>query len=264
LTGALDLLGKLDPKARKVAILHEKDLFSTEVVSALKVYAESKGYQIILHEGYDSGTRDFAPLIAKIPQGVEAVMGGGHFADSQALARQIYDKGVKAKMVALLVAPPEPRFADLGEAAVGVIGPSQWEPLAKYSPDAAQAAGLEWYGPTIPDFVRTYRTKYKKWPSYHSAGGYVAGLLLQKAIQTAGSTDTAKIQATLDKLDLLTFYGRLKFGQDPKSHGLQIGHEMIYTQWQKDAQGKLISLLLNQIVWPEAAKTAEAVLYPLQ
>jgi branched-chain amino acid transport system substrate-binding protein len=55
----------------------------------------------------------------------------------------------------------------------------------------------------------------------------------------------------------------VKFDQDPTSHGLQIGHEMIYTQWQKDAQGKLISLLLNQIVWPEAAKTAEAVLYPL-
>lgn len=263
LTGALDLLGKLDPKARKVAILHEKDLFSTEVVTALKVYAESKGYQIILLEGYDSGTRDFTPWIAKIPQGVEAVMGGGHFADSQALARQIYEKGVKAKMVALLVAPPEPRFADLGEAAVGVIGPSQWEPLAKYSPEAAQAAGLEWYGPSIRDFVRPYKAKYKKEPSYHSAGGYVAGLLLQKAIQTAGSTDTVKVKATLDKLDLLTFYGRLKFDQDPKSHGLQIGHEMIYTQWQKDAQGKLISLLLNQIVWPEAAKTAEAVLYPL-
>ncbi|MBM4294485.1 MAG: branched-chain amino acid ABC transporter substrate-binding protein [Deltaproteobacteria bacterium] len=263
LTGALDLLGRLDPKARKVAILHEKDLFSTEVVNALQVYAESKGYQIILLEGYDSGLRDFAPLIAKIPPGVEAVMGGGHFADSQALARQVYEKNVKAKMVALLVAPPEPRFSDLGEAAVGVIGPSQWEPLAKYSPEAAQAAGLEWYGPSIRDFVRAYKAKYKKEPSYHSAGGYVAGLLLQKAIQTAGSTDTAKIQAALDKMDLLTFYGRVKFDQDPKSHGLQIGHEMIYTQWQKDAQGKLVSLLLNQIVWPEAAKTAEAMLYPL-
>jgi len=64
------------------------------------------------------------------------------------------------------------------------------------------------------------------------------------------------VKEALDKMDLLTFYGRLKF-DTAKDHGLQIGHEMIYTQWQKDAQGKLV----NQIVWPEAFRTAEAKLY---
>ena len=44
LTGAVDLLGKLDPKAKKIAIIHEKDKFSTDVVNGLKKYAEEKGY----------------------------------------------------------------------------------------------------------------------------------------------------------------------------------------------------------------------------
>ncbi len=257
LTGALDLLAKMDPAAKKLAIIHEKDKFSTDVVNALKAYAESKGYQVALFEGYEPGTTDFAPFINKIPAGTDAIMGGGHFADTSTFAKQLHEKGVKAKMVALLVAPPEPKFAELGEAAVGVIGPSQWEPLAAtYSAETAQKLNLPWVGPSVADFNQAYKAKYKEDPSYHSAGGYVAGLLLGEAIKLAGSTDTAKVKEALDKMDLLTFYGRIKF-DTAKEHGLQIGHDMIYTQWQKDAQGKLI----NQLVWPEAFKTSEAKLY---
>ena len=257
LTGAIDLLGKLDPQAKKVAVVHEKDKFSTDVVNALKTYAEGKGCQVVLFEGYEPGTTDFAPFINKIPPGVDAVMGGGHFADTSTFAKQLFEKGVKAKMVALLVAPPEPKFAELGEAAHGVIGPSQWEPQAKYTPEAAKAAGMEWVGPTVANFVAAYKARFKEEPSYHSAGGYVAGLLLQDAITKAGSTDTAKVKAVLDGINIMTFYGHLKFDATPKDHGLQVGHEMIWTQWQKDATGKLVS----QVVWPEKSKTATAVFY---
>ena len=67
LTGAVDMLAKLAPAAKKVAIIHEKDKFSTDVVNALKAYATSKGYQIVLFEGYDKDTTDFAAFINKIP-----------------------------------------------------------------------------------------------------------------------------------------------------------------------------------------------------
>jgi len=256
LTGALDLLGKLDPSAKKVAIVHEKDKFSTDVVNALKAYGETKGYQIALFEGYDSGATDFAPFINKIPPDTQAVMGGGHFADTSTFAKQLFEKGVKAKMVALLVAPPEPKFAELGDAALGVIGASQWQPEAKYSEDAAKKAGVEWFGTSVADFDKTYKAKFKEEPSYHSAGGYVAGLIIEYAIKKSGSTDTAKVKEVLDGMNLMTFYGHLKFDNTPKAHGLQVGHEMVYTQWQKK-DGKLV----NQIVWPEAAQTAKAINY---
>ena len=257
LTGALDLLAKLDPNAKKVAIINEKDKFSTDVVTATKAYAEKQGYQIVTFEGYDTGATDFAPYINKIPAGVDAVIGGGHFADGSTFARQLLEKGVKAKFIALLVAPPEPKFAELGDAALGVIGPSQWEPLAKYSAEGAKAAGVEYYGPKLEDFVAEYKGKFNEEPSYHAAGGYAAGLLLQKAIETAGSTDTQKVKAALDKMDLMTFFGRTKFDTSEKTHGLQLGHDMVYIQWQKGADGKLT----KQVVWPEAGKSANA-LYP--
>lgn len=256
LTGAVDLLAKMDPNAKKIAIVHEKDKFSTDVVNALKAYAEKKGYQIALFEGYEPGATDFAPFINKIPAQVDAVMGGGHFADTSTFAKQLFEKGVKAKMVALLVAPPEPKFAELGDAATGVIGASQWQPEAKYSPEAAQKTGVEWFGISVADFDKDYKAKYKEEPSYHSAGGYVAGLILEAAIKKAGSTDTAKVKAVLDAMNAMTFYGNIKFATGPKDHGLQEGHEMVYTQWQKK-DGKLG----NQIVWPEGAQTEKAILY---
>jgi branched-chain amino acid transport system substrate-binding protein len=258
LTGAVDLLLKLDPKAKKVAIVHEKDKFSTDVVNALKAYAEGKGFQVALFEGYEPGTTDFAPFINKIPAGVDAIMGGGHFADTTTFARQLYEKKIQTKMIALLVAPPEPKFAELGEACISVVGSSQWEPMAKYSPEAAKKEGVEWFGITVADFTNKYKEKYKEEPSYHSAGGYAAGVILQKAIAQAGSTDTAKVKAAMDAMDILTFYGRIKFDTTPKAHGLQLGHDMVYIQWHKDKQGKPV----KEVVWPEAAATASAFVCP--
>lgn len=258
LTGAIDLLAKLDPKAKKVAIIHEKDKFSTDVVNALKAYAEKKGYQVALFEGYDSGTTDFAAFINKIPPGTDAIMGGGHFADTSTLTRQLYEKKINAKMIAFLVAPPEPKFAELGEACLGVIGPSQWEPGVKYSPEAAKAAGLSWYGPTVKEFEEAYRKKFNEEPSYHSAGGYAAGLILQRAIEKAGSLDTDKVKKALDEMKDMTFYGVIQFDTKKESHGLQVGHEMVYIQWFKNPQGKFY----KEIVWPEAAASAKAFILP--
>jgi branched-chain amino acid transport system substrate-binding protein len=257
LTGAADLLAKLDGSAKKIAIVHENDKFSTDVANALNDYAQKNGFEIVMLEGYDTGTTDFAPFINKIvAQSPDAIMGGGHFPDTSTFAKQLYEKAVTAKFISLLVAPPEPKFAELGDAALGIIGPSQWEPSAKYSEEAAKAAGLEWYGTSVADFTSAYQAAFNEEPSYHSAGGYAAGLLLQKAIETAGSTENDKIKAAMDGLDLLTFFGHLKFDTSAERHGLQIGHDMVYIQWQKQGDK-----LAKVVVWPEAGKSADA-LYP--
>jgi branched-chain amino acid transport system substrate-binding protein len=259
LTGAADLLAKLDASAKKIAIVHENDKFSSDVAKALTDYATKKAYQIVVNEGYDSGATDFASFVNKISAASpDAVMGGGHFADTSTFAKQLHEKGVKPKLVALLVAPPEPKFADIGDAALGIVGPSQWEPTVKFSEEAAKTAGATWLGPNVEAFVSGYKTAYNEDPSYHSAGGYAAGLILQAAIQAAGSTDADKVKAAMDGLNMMTFFGLTKFDTSAGAHGLQIAHEMVYIQWQKGPSDKLA----KQVVWPDVAKTAEAV-YPI-
>ena len=259
LTGAVDLLKAADPSVKKIAIVHENDKFSTDVSTAAKAYAEQQGYEIVLFEGYDTATADFAPFINKIQDAApDAIMGGGHFQDGGTFAKQLFEKNVSVKFVALLVAPAEPTFAEIGEAAMGIIGPSQWEPLAAFTSEGATAASLEWYGPTGSSFVTDYKAAYGEEPSYHGAGGYAAGMILQRAIETAGSLDTQAVKAALDSIDMLTFFGHTKFDTTAENHGLQLGHSMVYIQWQ-DKDGTL----QKQVVWPAEGKTSD-ILYPIR
>jgi branched-chain amino acid transport system substrate-binding protein len=257
LAGALDLLAATDPSVKKIAIVHENDKFSTDVSTALNAYAEELGYEVVLFEGYDSETTDFAPFLNKIQEAApDAIFGGGHFQDGSTFAKQLYEKEIPVKFVALLVAPPEPTFAELGDAALGIIGPSQWEPLADFNATSAEAAGMSFFGPSSSEFTAAYVAEYGEDPSYHAAGGFVAGLLLQKAIEDAGSTDTAAVKTALDAIDIITFFGHMKFDTSAENHGLQIGHSMVYIQWQDP------SALAKQVVWPAEGATAET-LFPL-
>src|SRR2546430_12139948 len=257
LVGAIDLMLKLDPTIKKVAIVNEKDSFSASVVAAANPYAKSKGLDVVVAEGYDTGTTDFNPFINKIQAASpDAIIGGGHFEDGTTFAKQLVEKRVNARFVALLVPPAEPTFKDIGDAAQFIVGPSQWGPAAKYSAEAAKTANVPYFGPTPNEFTDRYVAKYTSQPSYQSSGGYAAGRVLQKALEGAGSNDPAKMQAALDKIDLMLFYGRVKFSLDAKTHGKQVAHDMVYVQWQKGSDGKLAT----QIVWPSDAATAPAQL----
>jgi branched-chain amino acid transport system substrate-binding protein len=112
--------------------------------------------------------------------------------------------------------------------------------------------------PSNEEFIEAYEEAFDEEPSYHSAGGYVAGLLLQKAIEDADSLELEAVKTALDELDILTFFGRIQFDTTPESHGLQIGHSMMYAQWQGTADE-----LEKQIVWPPEAVTAETI-YPIR
>jgi ABC-type branched-subunit amino acid transport system substrate-binding protein len=258
LSGAMDMLARLDPSARRLALVHEKEPFSTDVVNAARSYAEQHGFQVVLFEGYDTGTSDFAPFISKIAAATpDAILGGGHFTDGSTLARQLGEKHVQARLVALLVAPAVPEFAQVGDAATGVVAPSQWEPQVAYSAEAARALGLDYAGVSAHDFTANYRQRYGYEPGYHAAAGYATGVILEKAIGGAGSIQPDAVEAALAHMDLMTFYGHIKFNTD-QNFGLQTGHQMVYLQWQK-ATGT--GALERTLVWPEEAASSKPV-YP--
>jgi len=250
LVTALDALKTKDPKAT-VAFVYEDASFSVAVVTPAKTYAQQQGFNVVFSEAYAPNTTDFSAIIDKVTASKGTVLlGGGHYADGSTLARQLYGHKVNLKMVTLLVAPDSPQWTELGDAAVGVMVPSQWEP---------QSAFKAQYGPSGPDFAKAYTAKYNAPPSYESAGGYASGLVLQRAIEQAGGTDTAKVSDALNATDITTFYGRTKFSTAANEHGLQVGHSLVLAQWQKDKSGNTV----KQVVWPLAAKSA-AMKYPMR
>jgi len=249
LSGALDALKAKDPKAA-VAFVYEDASFSVAVVNPAKDYAQKIGLNVAFSEAYAPNTTDFSAIIDKvIASKATVLLGGGHYADGSTLARQIYSHKVNLKMITLLVAPDSPQWTELGDAAVGVMVPSQWEPQSNFKSE---------YGPSGADFNKAYTAKYNAPPSYESAGGYAAGLLLQRAIEQAGGIDTAKVAGGLNATDITTFYGKSKFATSPNEHGLQVGHALVLAQWQKDKSGKPV----KQVVWPLAGKSAD-LQYPI-
>ena len=249
LKGALDALKAKDPKAT-VAFVYEDAAFSVAVVKPAMAYAQQLGLNVVFSEAYAPATTDFSAILDKvISSGATVLMGGGHYPDGSTLARQLSARKASLKMITLLVAPDSPKWTELGDAGVGVSVPSQWEPQVVSKPQ---------FGPSVAQFVKDYEAKFKAEASYESAGGYAAGLILQHAIEQAGSIDSNKVAAVLNSMDVTTFYGRTKFSSAAADHGLQVGHTMIIAQWQKDKSGKLV----KQVVWPVASKSAD-LKYPI-
>ncbi len=250
LASALDAAASRDPQAT-LALIYSNDGFSSAAAKGGKDHADQLKLPIAIDESYDPATADFSPILNKVVTSKATMLiGGGHFADGSTLARQLFEQKMGLKMVCLLVAPDAEKFAELGDAALGVSVPSQWEPQVTFKPD---------FGPTAEAFTHDYQSKYGELPAYHAAGGYAAGLILQHAIETAGSLDTDKVKKVLDGMDVTTFYGHVKFAGGAEQHGLQIGHDMVLAQWQKDAHGKLV----KQVVWPTSAATAP-LMYPIR
>lgn len=242
LAGAIELLKSRDPGA-KIALVYSDDPFSKAVATAAREQVKAAGMRIVLDESYPPAQTDFSAIINKIvSSGADALLGGGHYPDGATMARQLHDQKANLKWVTLLVAPDSPQFATLGDAALGVSVPSQWAPQVTYQPD---------FGPTPAEFARRFQEKYGIAAGYHAAGGYAGGLLFQHAIEEAGSIDPARVAAQLNKMNVTTLWGQTRFSTDPKSHGLQLAHQMVLTQWQmKD--GKLV----KEVIWPRAAATA--------
>jgi len=255
LTSTVDMLKTLDPAA-KIAIVHESDKFSTSVVNGLQPYAESQGFEIVLVEPYASDTPDFGPIINKIvDSGATVVLGGGHYPDGSTFARQLFDRNIGIQFIGILVAPPDSKFSELGDAALGVTGPSQWEGKATHTEAEANALGIEWFGPSGEEFSAAFEAAYGDKPTYHAAGGYTAGLLLERAIRNADSVDSEAVKAALDAMNLFTFYGGIKFDTSAEAHGLQIGHSMVVIQWQKNDAGELV----REVVWPADVATKDPI-----
>jgi branched-chain amino acid transport system substrate-binding protein len=248
LSGAVEALTKLDPKT-KIAAVYSDDPFSKAVLAAAIAQAKKAGLDVVINESYAPSTTDFGPIVNKIiSSGATAFLGGGHYPDGATLARQLYEQKAGLKWISILVAPGSEKFAQLGPSALGISTPSQWEIQESYTPQ---------FGPTAAEFSKRFHDQFKLDADYHSASGYVAGLLLQHAIEQAQSVDPDKVAEALNKMQVTTFFGQYKVATDPGHHGLQTAHKMVLAQWQM-VNGKL----QRQVVWPLEAKSAD-LLFPI-
>jgi branched-chain amino acid transport system substrate-binding protein len=115
------------------------------------------------------------------------------------------DKQIKAPVVTMLAGPAYRDFIEqAGQTAENITSASWWHPAEEYD-------GKDIFGKTS-NFVKLFRDKYKADPDYGQASAAACGALFQLAIERAGSLDRDKVRDELAKLDIVTFWGPVKFG----------------------------------------------------
>ena len=223
LTGVLDMAATLSPKPTTIAMLAANDNFSLEVAKAVADYAPSKGMQIVFNKSYPAAAPDVSGLISQAKAAnPDIVMNSGHLAEAIAINKAAKQLGLNAKIFAYSVGPSTPDFiSSLGPDANYVYDGSQWTPQVKYKPS---------FYLSVADYVKAYQKKYNSTepPDYHVAESTAGCLAFEKAIENAGSLDPSKVRDALAALDVMTFFGEIKFD----SRGINIYKPMVVEQIQ--------------------------------
>ena len=201
------------PNAKRIAILGREDVFPKAMATVMDAAAKKAGLQIISLEYYPVGALDLATPISKI-RGLKPdwIYITGYSKDLVLAKKQMADLNVKAPVVTMITGPVYREFIDsLGPLAEGVTSASWWHHSAQFKGDDPWGSTKAFYD----EFV----AREKSDPDYVHAAAAAALVALQKAIEKAGTTDKAKVRDALASLDIVTFYGPIKFSPNGMNGG---------------------------------------------
>lgn len=224
------------PDARTLAIVRvDAGAFARQVCDGAATAAQSLGFDTILRREYPVGQTDFAGIAAEISAAApDVLVAVGRIRHDIALASALAGMRPRPRIgLAAVVATPIADFAAaLGADADGFVGPSQWEPqTAVAAPDAGPPADVAMR--LLSAAARAHAVPL----DYPMAQACAAGLVAQRCIQTAGTTDDAALRNAAAALDFTTFYGRFRID----ASGRQVGRSVALVQRQDGRK---------TVVWP--------------
>jgi branched-chain amino acid transport system substrate-binding protein len=235
---SLGFLLQAQPGLKTMSIIARNDLFPLATAKAFQKTAEAHGLKIVSFDQYPIGATDLsAPLLNAKSLDPDILLGTGYIEDLILMTKQAKEQRVAPRLFIETDGPANPSYAQgLGNDANGMVTPAWWSGSATYTDSTGVFA-------STADYVSKFQAKFSTYPGYVAAAASACGLILQQAIQQAGSIDPAKVRDAMAKLDLQTFYGHIKFNDQ----GQNIGSSVLTLQVQ-NAQ--------LQVVGPDEAKTA--------
>ncbi|SHG61925.1 amino acid/amide ABC transporter substrate-binding protein, HAAT family [Bradyrhizobium erythrophlei] len=203
------------PDVKKVAILARNDLFPLAIAQEMEKSAKANGFEVVYFEKYAIGTLDHSATLSQMkslaPQWIFVT---GYINDLLLVRKQMVDQQMKAPVVTMIAGPAYQDFIEsAGQSAENITSASWWHPAEEY-------AGKDIFGSTS-NFVKLFKDKYKSEPDYGQASAALCGALFQIAIERAGSLDREKVRDELAKMDIVTFFGPVKFGPNGQINSLE-------------------------------------------
>ncbi|HEY6793431.1 MAG TPA: amino acid ABC transporter substrate-binding protein [Kineosporiaceae bacterium] len=233
-----------NPAPRTIAFLSADDGFSRTGTASGLVVARALGMQVLGTQYFPSGSTDVRKSLTRV-KAVEpdVVIGSVHLAEGLAIVRQARELGISPLAIGETVAPPTEEFVrQLGSAAEGVLGSSQW---------AKTVAGRDDVFGTASDYAAAVQAAYGHPADYHHAEASAACLALALALRDARTDEPDRVVDALAELAAPSFFGPLRFD----SSGKNVSKQMVVIQIQRG---------VPVTVWPPGSAEAPLVWPALQ
>ena len=230
----------LDPEPKTVAIIVSNDLFPLSCAEGALKMCEELGLEVVLYEKYPADATDVSALLSLVKdKNPDIFLTSGYTKDALMVVRQAREINLNVKLFATSVGVVLPEFIpSLGSDANYVVEGEWW--LATGS-DKGPVFG------STPEYVKMFEDKYNETPGYHAASGSAAGVVLQLAIEKAGTLDTAAVRDALRGLDVvLAVWPGVKFNE--KGQNVSAEHPVVQVQNEEYA-----------VVWPPQ----DELMYPV-
>ncbi len=232
--GAVDVLFTQNPKPQSVAIIGANTPFTADACQGFKNFAEAAGVKVVHFELFPPTLQDYNTMLEKAKAAnPDVLLVGSHLGVALRVMKAMKEIKFAPKAVAFSYGPTVPAFVQgMGKDAEYVFAASEWTPNLPYTGPLFGSA---------KDFNQAYFKRFNRYPDYVEAATVAGALAQQTVVEQLGLTppikaeDRVKIMEGLHKLDLNTFYGRVKF--DPE--GANEAHPPVAVQVQ---DGKLVNV----------------------
>lgn len=221
-----------DPKDVKIAMAFESDPFSLDVRAGVLDDMQKFGMQAVIDDQLPRDLSDMAATLTKVKAlQPDVLVVSGHEKGAATAVRQITEMGVSVPMIAITHCESADLVGNFGDAANGVLCPTQWGPTLSYEDD--------FFG-TASEYEAALKTAFPEYADqevpYQTAQASAAVQVFADAFARAGSLDKDALRTALAETDMMTFYGPVRFAPE----GNNIAKPMVLRQIQ-DGEYKIVA-----------------------
>jgi branched-chain amino acid transport system substrate-binding protein len=191
-------------KIKTFSIIATNDAFSKYIADGTKKTMLDAGYRMLDYYELPAQVSDVSSVLASVRnRPPDVLLCCSHDQASMLIAKQMATTNTYVKMLYFALGPYTEAFREsLGKYANDIITPVYWDENAAYKGDI--------FG-TAKNFAEYYRKHFKRGLVYHMASAAACIVAYVHAIENAGSLDPVKVRDALASLDVMTFYGHIKF-----------------------------------------------------
>jgi len=204
-----------EPRPKKVAIFEINQLDCQEALEYWREAAKKYGFEIVFHQKYPAGTKDFSALITGAKTaGAEILLAYPVPPAGPAIIKQMKELDYAPKVTHFIRAAEGSNFGPaLGPLADYVTLPVAWSDKFEYPEN---------------DYLRKkFVEKTGKGPDLVAGNAYASGQVLFAAIENAGTLDKKAIRDAVKAIDMMTVAGPIKFDEK----GVPIDKVLVIAQW---------------------------------